>query len=295
MSWGREEQLELKWRWLGWNCWSTAPNCAATAASLRSKERAGNPTHQSTSTKTKEMNFFFIFFQWIDELEGIKKYYNSISRQAEIQQKLWNLMEFIGIKWKVLMNWGLVAGPRKEKDKLIWFPLFRMGGINQLSFLCFGGPFAYWEWNDNGMNNEAKQRQTAAKSSQSTSISFQFLQLLKKWKEMKLLARLAGCCWAAFFSFLSFLLAQLKKLKRKGRGSPFRPSIQNFSSFWIMGGAAKPFNKGNSINQLILKSWIEMNFTFVDWAAAYNAHFTMFNFMNLSLLHLHSAKEKFNY
>ena len=58
-----------------------------------------------------------------------------------------------------------------------------------------------------------------------------------------------------------------------------------------MAGAATPFKFNSfSINPSILKEWVDEKNEF-DWAAAYNAHFTMFNFMNFTFVSLIPQKK----
>ena len=92
-------------------------------------------------------------------------------------------------------------------------------------------------------------------------------------------SRLLASFTNKFISFLYLFIQQ------------FRPSIKEISFLLIMGGAAKPFKFNSfSINPSILKEWVDEKNEF-DWAAAYNAHFTMFNFMNFTFVSLIPQKK----
>jgi len=87
---------------------------------------------------------------------------------------------------------------------------------------------------------------------------------------------------------------QIKSIQLSAANNP--KSFTSFN-FFVCLGAAMPFFSFfiSSARPLGRTSWNEIKRE--DWAAAYNAHFTMFNFMNLSLF-IHSisfTKEKFNY
>ena len=129
------------------------------------------------------------------------------------------------------------------------------------------------DWVDlNGM--EAKAQQISFLSSINKSNSIQFSTK----------PNFFGLCW------LNWRIAVDEEEKRVC-GAQFRPSIKEISFLLIMGGAAKPFKFNSfSINPSILKEWVDEKNEF-DWAAAYNAHFTMFNFMNFTFVSLIPQKK----
>ena len=101
----------------------------------------------------------------------------------------------------------------------------------------------------------------------------QIHQLHFFFKEMNELIELMidGCCWLNAAVRPAALCCWIKKDK--------------FYLFYssIAAWCRKARNNQLFFIQLILKSWNEKKRLICWWAAAYNAHFTMFNFMNLSL------------
>ena len=124
-----------------------------------------------------KITFIFIWLisfrhSWWNEWDWIKMYYNSISRQS--RKSSWTIkikkLYFFNLNGEVKI--GLIGGcPRKQPSNSFHFSLRMRNEMKFAGVDCCRGPFAYWEWKTFGMkwrkfgmNNEAKEEDSAIQS-----------------------------------------------------------------------------------------------------------------------------------
>ena len=133
------EREKFDWLWVGQQIYNLL---------LRNLKRFIFSMEEATHKSTINFSFFINSERKVSFLicfSELKMYYNSISRQSGIVHKDKAMRQLDLDLWE--MNW-LVAGPRKEKDKLIWFPLFENGRNQSIIISLLWGPLCVlrMEW-----------------------------------------------------------------------------------------------------------------------------------------------------